>query len=78
MSGNLRFSVDEDRGTYAGEAVIVARIKNASGLTVHTLSQQYLLTGAAKDVGTARDGEILFYRQPDLGRACYTPRNGRP
>jgi VWFA-related protein len=71
-TGNLRFTVDEDKGTYTGEAVIVARIRNAAGQTVHTLSQQYLLTGAAKDVATAQDGEILFYRQPDLAPGVYT------
>ena len=31
-----------------------------------------LLTGAAKDVGTAQDGEILFYRQPDLPPGVYS------
>jgi len=69
---DLHFTVEEERGTYTGQAVIVARIRNATGQTVHTLSQQYLLTGAAKDVGTARDGEILFYRQPELRPGIYT------
>jgi VWFA-related protein len=69
---DLRFNVDEERGTYTGQAVIVARIRNAAGRTVHTLSQQYLLTGAAKDVGAAREGEILFYRQPELQPGVYT------
>jgi VWFA-related protein len=67
----LKFSVDEKRGTYTGQAVIVARIRDAAGRTIHTLSQQYLLSGAAKDVGTARDGEILFYRQPELQPGVY-------
>jgi VWFA-related protein len=71
-TGNLRFTVDEARATYAGDAVIVARIRNAAGQTIHTLSQQYLLSGAAKDVATAQDGEILFYRQPDLAPGVYT------
>jgi VWFA-related protein len=70
-TGNLRFTVDQDKGTYTGEAVIVARIRNAAGRTIHTLSQQYLLTGASKDVAAARDGEILFYRQPELSPGVY-------
>jgi VWFA-related protein len=69
---DLHFTVEEERGTYTGQAVIVARIRDAAGRTVHTLSQQYLLTGAAKDVGAARDGEILFYRQPELRPGVYT------
>src|SRR4029453_2265748 len=53
------------------QAVIVARIRNAAGQPVHTLSQQYLLTGAARDVDVARQGDILFYRQPDLKPGVY-------
>lgn len=71
-TGNLRFTVDEDKGTYTGEAVIVARIRNAAGKTVQTLSQQYFLSGASKDVATAREGDILFYRQPDLAPGVYS------
>lgn len=71
-TGNLRFTVDEDKGTYTGDAVIVARIKNAAGKPVQTLSQQYFLSGASKDVAAAREGEILFYRQPDLGPGIYS------
>ena len=68
---DLTFNVDQDRGTYAAQAVVVARIRNAAGQTVHTLSQHYLLTGAAKDVDVAREGEILFYRQPELMPGVY-------
>jgi VWFA-related protein len=68
---DLQFHVDESRGTYTAEAVIVARIRNAGGQTLQTLSQQYLLTGAAKDVDVARQGEILFYRQPELQPGVY-------
>ncbi len=71
-TGNLRFTVDEEKGTYTGEAVIVARIRNAAGKTVQTLSQQYFLSGASKDVATAREGDILFYRQPDLAPGVYS------
>jgi VWFA-related protein len=69
---DLHFNVDEERGTYTGQVVIVARIRNAAGRAIHTLSQQYLLTGAAKDVAAAREGEILFYRQPELQPGVYT------
>lgn len=68
---DLKFNVDQDRGTYTAQAVVVARIRNAAGQTVHTLSQHYLLTGAAKDVDVAREGEILFYRQPELTPGVY-------
>jgi VWFA-related protein len=70
-TANLYFQVDEARGTYTAQAAIVAHVKNAAGKPVHTLSQQYLLTGASKDLDAARDGEILFYRQPELPPGVY-------
>jgi VWFA-related protein len=69
---DLHFQIDQEKGTYAAQAAIVANVKNAAGQTVHTLSQQYVLTGAAKDVDVAREGEILFYRQPDLAAGVYS------
>ena len=68
---DLLFQVDEKRSTYAAQAAIVARIKNASGQPVRTLSQLYVLTGAATDIEAARGGEILFYRQPELPPGIY-------
>ena len=68
---DLRFHIDEARGTYTAEAVIVARIRNAGGQTLQTLSQQYQLTGAPKDADVARQGEILFYLQPELQPGVY-------
>jgi VWFA-related protein len=71
-TANLYFQVDQTRGTYTAQAAIVAHIKNAAGKPVHTLSQQYLLTGAAADLDAARAGEILFYRQPELPPGVYS------
>ena len=36
------------------------------------LSQQYMLTGDAKDLEAAKNGEILFYREPMLPPGVYT------
>jgi VWFA-related protein len=67
----LQFTEDRDKGTYTGQTTVLARITNAEGQTVHTLSQQYLLTGASKDLEAARQGQILFYRQPELKPGTY-------
>jgi VWFA-related protein len=67
----LRFAVDPQRSSYSGQASIVVRIRDEGGRTVQTLSQQYLLTGDAKDVAAASTGEILFYREPDLSPGVY-------
>jgi VWFA-related protein len=68
----LRFDIDRTRATYSGQAGIVVRVKDQQGQPVQTLSQQYVLSGGAKDVDAARRGEILFYRQPELTPGVYT------
>jgi hypothetical protein len=67
----LRFDVDPKTSTYSGQAVVVVRIRDASGQVVRQLSQQYVLNGDAKDLAGARKGEILFYREPELEPGAY-------
>ena len=68
----LRFSVDPQRSTYEARAAIVVRILDGNAHQVQKFSQQYVLTGEAKDVDAAKNGEILFYRDPDLPPGVYT------
>lgn len=68
----LAYQVDRQRGTYSAQAAVVARIRNAQGQVISTLSQQYILAGDAKDVDQAKQGEILFYRQPALNPGVYS------
>jgi VWFA-related protein len=71
-TASLQFAVDRNRSAYSAQAAVVVRIRDADGHQVQTLSQQYLLTGDAKDVEAAKQGEILFYREPDLRPGVYT------
>jgi len=71
-TSSLLFSVDGNRATYSAQTAVVVRILDGEGHQVQTLSQQYLLTGDAKDVEAAKKGEILFYREPDLRPGIYT------
>jgi VWFA-related protein len=68
----LRFDVDPQRSTYAGQVAIVVRIRDGEGHEVQKLSQQYVFSGEAKDLAAAKKGEILFYREPDLSPGVYT------
>src|SRR5205823_1777327 len=70
-TASLLFGVGANRATYSAQAAVVVRIRDAEGHEVQTLSQQYLLTGDAKDVEAAKKGEILFYREPDLAPGVY-------
>jgi hypothetical protein len=71
-TSSLLFTVDGNRGTYSAQTAVVVRILDGEGHHVQTLSQQYLLTGDAKDVEAAKRGDILFYREPDLRPGIYT------
>jgi hypothetical protein len=68
----FRYNVDSQRSTYSGQAAIVVRIRDGDGREVQKLSQQYLLSGDAKDLGAARHGDIIFYREVDLPPGLYT------
>lgn len=68
----LRFNVDRARSTYSAQVAVFVRIRDGQGHEVQKLSQQYVLSGEAKDVDAARKGEILFYREPDLSPGVYT------
>jgi len=68
----LQFTIDQQRSTYSGEVVVVVRVRDDQGREVEKLSQQYLLTGEARDLAAAKRGEILFYREPDLPPGVYT------
>ena len=71
-TASLLFSVDANRATYAAQTAVVVRIRDVEGHQVQTLSQQYVLTGDAKDIEAAKKGEILFYREPDLAPGVYS------
>ncbi|MEO6238629.1 MAG: VWA domain-containing protein [Vicinamibacterales bacterium] len=68
----LRFDLDAERSAYTGRVTVGVRISDGEGREVQRLSQEYVLTGDAKDIDAARQGEILFYREPDLPPGVYT------
>jgi len=71
-TSGFRFVVDPDRSTYSAQASIVVRIRDENGHDVQRLSQQYVLSGDAKDLEAAKRGDIFFYRESDLPPNVYT------
>jgi hypothetical protein len=67
----LRFEVDQEKDIYSAQAVVVARVRDVNGAVLHKLSQQYVLSGNARDVEAAKNGEILFYRELELDPGVY-------
>ena len=47
-------------------------MRTGSGQEVQKLSQRYQLSGDARDVEAARQGDIIFYREIDLEPGVYT------
>lgn len=68
---NLRFEVDEAKAAYSAQAAVVVRIRDNEGRIVQKLSQQYVITGDAREIDGATRGEILFYREPELDPGIY-------
>jgi VWFA-related protein len=68
----LKYDVDATRNSYSAQVAVVVRLKDAQGKDIQTLSQQYVMSGDAKDVAAARKGTILFYREPHLAPGVYT------
>lgn len=68
----LHFTLDERKSTYSSRSAIVVRVKDQRGQEAQRVSQHYLLHGDARDVETARQGDIIFYRELDLDPGIYT------
>jgi VWFA-related protein len=68
----LHFAVDDQKSTYSSQAAIVVRVRTGAGQEVQKLSQRYQLSGDARDVEAARQGDIIFYRELDLEPGVYT------
>jgi VWFA-related protein len=68
----LTYTVDSQKNTYSADFTIVALVKDQSGQVVNKLSQHYLLSGPADKIDFAKRGEILFYREAQLGPGKYT------
>ena len=73
VPGNgVAYFVDDNQTAWQTHFTILARVLDDKGETIRKGSQPYRLTGPAKDVHVARQGDILFYRQPMLDAGHYT------
>ena len=68
----VTFTEDPKTKTYAGEAVVLARVTDATGTPMAKQSQQYQLTGPLDDLAKAKAGNLVFFRTPDLPPGQFT------
>jgi VWFA-related protein len=68
----LTFTPDKDKKTWSTDFSIVALIRDETKQVAQKLSQQYPLSGPLDKLESARKGEVLFYREPELAPGRYT------
>jgi hypothetical protein len=68
----LDYRVNDETKSFSAEVVVVARVRDVNGQVVTKMSQQYTLGGLLEEMASSRQGEVLFYRQPDLPPGLYT------
>lgn len=68
----LTFETDAAKRTYRSDFTVLARIRDGQGEVVRKASHPYRLTGPAADLPTVQNGDVLFFRRPDLPPGSYT------
>jgi len=68
----LTYDQDPAKNSYDAQATVVVRVRDNEGRVVHKMSQQYQLTGRLNEMASAKQGEILFFRTPELPPGLYT------
>lgn len=68
----LTYEQDAKKNSYDAHATVVVRVRDGEGRVVHKMSQQYQLTGRLHELSSAKQGEILFFRAPELPAGLYT------
>jgi len=67
----VTFTPNTANDAFVTDFTILARIKDAQGAVVRKASEPYRLSGPIADLGSARRGEVLFFRQPELPPGSY-------
>jgi VWFA-related protein len=68
----LDYAQDAAANTFAAEAVVLVRVRDAHGQVLHKASEHYAISGELSKIDASRQGELLFYRQPELASGVYT------
>jgi VWFA-related protein len=71
-ASSLTFHPSEDKSTYRAEFTILVRFRNDAKEVVDKMSQNYVLTGPIDRLETVKQGNVLFYREPELPPGVYS------
>jgi len=70
-ASTLKYEVDPGENIYKSDLSIVVLIKDLSDQVVAKVGNHYQITGPANKLESARQGNILFYRETDLDPGLY-------
>jgi len=68
----LSFEPAADGKTYSSDFTVVVRFLNQQNHVARQVSQHYEVKGPVADLERAKQGEIIFYREPELPSGVYT------
>jgi VWFA-related protein len=68
----MTFVPSEDKTSYRAEFTVLVRFRNAANEVVDKMSQSYVLTGPIDRLDSAKQGNVLFYRERRLQPGLYT------
>jgi VWFA-related protein len=68
----LTFQPASDGRTYSSDFAVLVRFLDQQQQVVRKLSQHYEVNGPVADIARATQGEVVFYREPELPSGVYT------
>ncbi len=68
----LTFQPAADAKTYSSDFAVLVRFLDQQNLVVRKVSQHYEVKGPLADIARAKQGEVIFYREPELPAGVYT------
>ncbi len=71
-TSNITFKPSDDGKQYRSDFTVLVRFRDGAGTVMDKLSQRYEVTGPIEAIDKARQGQVIFYRQPELPPGTYT------
>jgi VWFA-related protein len=71
-TAGLTFAPSDDKKTYRSDFTVLVRFKDGAGNVIDKLSQRYEVSGPIEGIESAKQGQVIFYRQPELPPGTYT------
>jgi VWFA-related protein len=71
-TAGITFQPSPDKTLYTSDVTVLVRFRDVDGQVLEKLSQRYELQGPIDQMDRATQGELIFYRQPELPPGLYT------